>query len=163
MPFATASTVDNGTPSDLQSLLIRLGAVEKELAGLKAENTRLKAELARKDKIIAGPQQRLFGSSSEKLDPAQLQFELDQLLLGKPAPPPDPSGTASARSSSTRPTKPVHPSSHPPRPATSVPSTKPSEPNSSRPPRLRSTKPPSTISHPATALSAKAASGPTAS
>jgi transposase len=96
MPFATVSTVENGTPPDLQSLLIRFGAMEKELAGLKAENARLKAELARKDKIIAGLQQRLFGSSSEKLDPAQLQFELDQLLLGKPVPPPDPSGETSA-------------------------------------------------------------------
>ena len=56
--------------------------MEKELADLKAE-------LARKDKIIAGLQQRLFGSSSEKLDPAQLQLMLDELLLGKPAPPPD--------------------------------------------------------------------------
>jgi transposase len=97
--------VENGTPPDLQSLLIRLGemekklarldAMEKELAALKAENTRLKAELARKDKIIAGLQQRLFGSSSEKRDPAQLQLELEQLLLGKPGPPPDPSGETS--------------------------------------------------------------------
>ncbi|MEO7339866.1 MAG: hypothetical protein ABI073_03235 [Luteolibacter sp.] len=98
--------MENGTPPDIQSLLIRLGGMEKklvrfevmekELAGLKAENTHLKAELARKDKIIAGLQQRLFGSSSEKRDPAQLQLELEELLLGKPAPPPDPSGEASA-------------------------------------------------------------------
>ena len=81
--------VENGIPPDIQSLLSRFGAMEKELAGLKAENTRLKAELARKDKIIAGLQQRLFGTSSEKLDPAQLQLMLDELLLGKPAPPPD--------------------------------------------------------------------------
>ena len=47
--------MENGTPPDLQSLLLRLGemekklarfdAMEKELAGLKAENTRLKTEL----------------------------------------------------------------------------------------------------------------------
>jgi transposase len=88
--------VENGTPPDIQQLLGRLGELEKKLARLEAENTHLKSELARKDKIIAGLQQRLFGSSSEKLDPAQLQLELDALLLGKPAPPPDPSGETSA-------------------------------------------------------------------
>ena len=88
--------MENGTPPDLQQLLSRLGELEKKLARLEAENTHLKSELARKDKIIAGLQQRLFGSSSEKLDPAQLQLKLDELLLGKPAPPPDASGETSA-------------------------------------------------------------------
>lgn len=88
--------MENGTPPDLQSLLVRFDAMEKELSSLRAENARLKAELARKDKIIAGLQQRLFGSSSEKLDPAQLQLDLDALLLGKPVPPPDSSGETSA-------------------------------------------------------------------
>ena len=63
---------------------------------LETENLRLKAELERKDKIIAGLQQRLFGSSSEKLDPAQLQLELEELLLGKSAPLPEQSGETSA-------------------------------------------------------------------
>ncbi len=88
--------MENGTPSDTRQLLNRLGELEKKVAQQAAENTHLKSELARKDKIIAGLQQRLFGSSSEKLDPNQLQFELDQLLLGKPAPPPDASGETSA-------------------------------------------------------------------
>ena len=88
--------MENGTPPDLQQLPGRLCELEKKLARLEAENTRLKSELARKDKIIAGLQQRLFGSSSEKLDPAQLQLKLDELLLGKPAPPADPGGEASA-------------------------------------------------------------------
>ena len=70
-PFATKPIVENGTPPDIQSLLLRFDAMEKEIA-------RLKSELARKDKIIAGLQQRLFGSSSEKLHPAQLRFELDR-------------------------------------------------------------------------------------
>ena len=70
--------------------------LEKKLSRLDAENTHLKSELARKDKIIAGLQQRLFGSSSEKLDPAQLQLKLDELLLGKTAPPPEASGETSA-------------------------------------------------------------------
>ncbi len=63
--------------------------MEKEIASLRAE-------LERKDKIIAGLQQRLFGSSSEKLDPAQLQLLFDEILLGKPAPLPDSSGATSA-------------------------------------------------------------------
>jgi len=88
--------VVNDTPPDVQQLLKRLGDLEKRCSRLEAENTHLKAELARKDKIIAGLQQRLFGSSSEKLDPNQLQFKLDQLLLGKPAPSPDASGETSA-------------------------------------------------------------------
>ena len=92
--------MENDTVPDLQNLLLRLDAMEKELAGLKAENTRLKAELARKDKIIAGLQQRLFGSSSEKIDPAQLQLDMEELLLGKPAPPPDQSGETPAYSRS---------------------------------------------------------------
>ena len=95
-PIATIKVVENGTPPDLQQLLNRIGELEKKLTRQDAEITHLKAELARKDKIIAGLQQRLFGSSSEKLDPAQLQLELDQLLLGKPAPPPDSSGETSA-------------------------------------------------------------------
>ncbi len=61
--------MENGTPPDIQQLLNRLGELEKKLARVEAENTHLKAELARKDKIIAGLHQRLFGSSSEKLDP----------------------------------------------------------------------------------------------
>jgi transposase len=73
----------------MEKKLARFDAMEKEIA-------HLKSELARKDKIIAGLQQRLFGSSSEKRDPAQLQLELEELLLGKPAPPPDISGATSA-------------------------------------------------------------------
>ena len=91
--------MENATPPDIQSLILRLGEMEKKLARFEAmekEIVHLKAELARKDKIIAGLQQRLFGSSSEKLDPGQLQFQLDELLLGKPAPPPDASGETSA-------------------------------------------------------------------
>lgn len=80
----------------MQQLLNRVGELEKKLTRVQAENTHLKAELARKDKVIAGLQQRLFGSSSEKLDPAQLQLKLDELLLGKPAPSPDSSGETSA-------------------------------------------------------------------
>jgi len=88
--------VENGNTPDISTLLKRLGELEEKVVRLEAENTRLKAELARKDKIIAGLQQRLFGSSSEKLDPAQLQLEMDELLLGKPEPLPETSGETSA-------------------------------------------------------------------
>jgi transposase len=88
--------VPDQAPQDLQNILARLGAMEKELAALKAENTLLKAELERKNKIIAGLRKRIFGPSSEKLDPAQLQLLFDELVMGKPAPPPDKSGDASA-------------------------------------------------------------------
>ena len=91
--------MENGTPPDLQSLLLRLGEMEKKLGrfdAMEKEIAHLKSELARKDKIIAGLQQRLFGSSSEKRDPAQLQLELEELLLGKPAPPPEASGETPA-------------------------------------------------------------------
>lgn len=78
--------MEDSTPQDIPSLLARISGLEKKLGRLEAENTHLKSELARKDKIIAGLQQRLFGSSSEKIDPAQLQLEMDELLLGKEEP-----------------------------------------------------------------------------
>jgi transposase len=67
---------------DLTALLARMERMEEELE-------RLRAELKRKDQIIAGLQHRLFGASSEKLDPAQLQLMFEDLVLGKPAPSPD--------------------------------------------------------------------------
>jgi Transposase C of IS166 homeodomain len=81
--------VEKGTPTDPGTLLLRFAEMEKEIAFLKAE-------LARKDRIIAGLQQRLFGSSSEKIDPAQLQLLFDEILLGKPGPLPETSGETSA-------------------------------------------------------------------
>ena len=74
-------------PSDLESILARLNAVEAKLAATEAELLATKAELARKNEIIAALQQRLFGSSSERLDPAQLQLEFDEIVLGKAAAP----------------------------------------------------------------------------
>jgi transposase len=63
--------------------------MEKKLALLESENAFLKLELERKDKIIAGLRQRIFGSSSEKIDPTQLQLLFDELVMGKPAPLPE--------------------------------------------------------------------------
>lgn len=80
----------------MQALLDRVESMEREL-------DLLRAELARKDKIIEGLQQRLFGSSSEKLDPAQLQLLFDEMVLGKPAPPPESDGEDPAPEEDERP------------------------------------------------------------
>jgi len=66
------------------------------LAATEAELLATKAELARKNEIIAALQQRLFGSSSERLDPAQLQLEFDEIVLGKSAAPLETGDEASA-------------------------------------------------------------------
>jgi transposase len=91
-PPATTNAVASGDQPTIEQLLKRIDALEQKLTPLEAENTHLKAELARKDKIIAGLQQRIFGSSSEKLDPAQLQLLFDEIIMGKPAPPPEHGG-----------------------------------------------------------------------
>lgn len=71
-------------PSDLVSILARLHALEAELTAAKAELAATKAELARKEQIIEALQKRLFGSNSERLDPAQLQLAFDEIVLGLP-------------------------------------------------------------------------------
>lgn len=53
-------------------------------AALEAENAMLRREIERKDRIIEGLQKRLFGSSSEKIDPSQANLEFGEELLGKP-------------------------------------------------------------------------------
>jgi len=67
---------------DLTTLLARVERLEAELA-------LAIAEIKRKDRIIEGLRHRIFGASSEKLDPAQLQLMFDEVVLGKPAPSPD--------------------------------------------------------------------------
>ena len=67
-------------PTDPQSILAKLARVEAELAAVKAE-------LARKNEIIAALQHRLFGSSSERMDPAQLQLDFNAIVMGLSAPP----------------------------------------------------------------------------
>jgi transposase len=67
---------------DLTSLLERVERLEAELA-------LARAEIKRKDRIIENLRHRIFGASSEKLDPAQLQLMFDEVVLGKPAPSPD--------------------------------------------------------------------------
>lgn len=69
MPDETAATI--------KKLLERVELLEAELAATKAE-------LARKDQIILGLQQRLFGRSSERFNPNQLEFDFGDALLGKP-------------------------------------------------------------------------------
>ena len=74
---------------DLTALLARVVKLEEELGRTKAELALAVIEIKRKDRIIEGLRQRIFGSSSEKMDPAQLQLMFDELVLGKPAPSPD--------------------------------------------------------------------------
>lgn len=74
---------------DLTTLLARVERLEEELGRTKAELALAVIEIKHKDRIIDGLRQRIFGSSSEKLDPAQLQLMFDELVLGKPAPSPD--------------------------------------------------------------------------
>lgn len=77
-----------------------------DLATLVARVAWLEAELKRKDQIIAGLQHRLFGSSSEKLDPNQLEMLFNELIMGKPAPASDNEPEkAKTRAASTRRTK----------------------------------------------------------
>jgi len=92
-------------PVDLQALLKRVEHLEgqlaetlEELVSTKTELIAAKTELARKDQIIAALQQRLFGKSSERLDPDQLQLQLDELILGKVEPPPETGGGSEAES-----------------------------------------------------------------
>jgi len=79
---------EEGQP-DLQSVIARLGELEAKLAAAEAE-------IARKDQIIAGLQQRLFGKSSERVDPGQLDLDFDEALLGKPEPLPETGDTGDA-------------------------------------------------------------------
>ena len=69
-------------------LLEQIRRLTERLDQLEAENAMLRRELERKDRIIAELQKRLFGSTSEKLDPAQLDLDFKEgdTLLGKPAP-----------------------------------------------------------------------------
>ncbi|MCB1086257.1 MAG: transposase [Verrucomicrobiae bacterium] len=89
--------------SDIAAVLQRLERLEVELAAARAE-------IARKDQVIAALQQRLFGSKSERLDPAQLSLMFEEALLGKAEPLSDQAGgseeaPAEARAKRTRRTK----------------------------------------------------------
>ena len=73
MLIATMNLVDKSTPKDLKTLLLRIEELEEKLVRLEAQNTLLKAELARKDKIIAALQQR---HASGQEDQHKLLFSL---------------------------------------------------------------------------------------
>lgn len=99
-------------PADLQHELESLRSEVRKLTDAlelaKGELALALDEIKRKERVIAGLQQRLFGASSEKLDPNQLQFQLDELTLGKPAPAAtgdDADAKAKTRAASTRRTK----------------------------------------------------------
>lgn len=96
-------------PDDIQSQLASLRSEVRRLTEAleitRAELDLAKAEIARKDKIIAGLQHRLFGASSEKLDPNQLDFPFDPAAMGKPAPSAAGDETPKRRADTTRRTK----------------------------------------------------------
>ena len=85
---------DKNKQPDLGEVLARLGDLEVELAAAKKEVTAaredlvaMKEELENKDRIIAWLQKKMFGKSSERLDPNQLDLDFDEATLGKPEPP----------------------------------------------------------------------------
>lgn len=71
---------------ELESLRSEVRKLTDALDLAKGELALALDEIKRKERIIAGLQHRLFGSSSEKRDPNQLQLKLDELTMGKPAP-----------------------------------------------------------------------------
>lgn len=94
---------DKNRQPDLGEVLARLGDLEVELAAARGEVATagedlaaMKEELARKDQIIAWLQKKMFGKSSERLDPNQLSLDFDDATLGKPEPPPETGETGGA-------------------------------------------------------------------
>lgn len=79
----------NAKPSELTALQARVRRLEEELGKTRDLLALANAEIKRKHLIIEGLRHRIFGASSEKIDPAQLQLKFDELVLGKPAPPAD--------------------------------------------------------------------------
>ena len=73
---------------ELESLRAEVRRLTSSLEISRAENELGKAEIARKDRIIAALQHRLFGASSERIDPNQLNFPFDPAAMEKPAPAP---------------------------------------------------------------------------
>ena len=81
-------TMPQDASIDLRTLLERIEKLEAELAATKAKLAAAEAEIARKDQIIAALQQKLYGTKSERLDPAQTDLDFDDTALGKPEPSP---------------------------------------------------------------------------
>ena len=61
----------NASPPDITALLARVVRLEEELGKTRDLLALANAEIKRKDRIIEALQHRLFGPSSEKLDPTQ--------------------------------------------------------------------------------------------
>lgn len=76
---------DNKRQPDLDEVLARLGELEIELAAAREDLAAMREELARKDQIIAWLQRKIFGKSSERLDPNQLSLDFDGEIMGLPA------------------------------------------------------------------------------
>lgn len=72
----------DGHSEDLQQLPERVQELEGKLAISLETLELLKQELLRKDQIIAGLQQRLFGAKSARHHPDQPQFDFGEDVLG---------------------------------------------------------------------------------
>jgi transposase len=88
-PAKVLRMADDNRKPDLEEVLARLGGLEADLAAAREE-------LARKDQIIAWLQKKIFGKSSERLDPNQPDFDFGEATLGKPEPLPETGDTGDA-------------------------------------------------------------------
>lgn len=83
-------------PPDLQTLLNKLSSLEAKLTLALSQLEVAKTELVLKNQLIEALRHKIFGSSSERLDPSQLQLLFGEEVLGKPAAPPETGGDESA-------------------------------------------------------------------
>ena len=83
-------------PPDPQTLLTKFSSLEAKLNLALSQLEAAKTELALKNQLIEALRHKIFGSSSERLDPAQLQLLFGEEVLGKPAAPPETGGEGSA-------------------------------------------------------------------
>ena len=98
-PAKVRRMADNNRQPDLKEVLALLGDITAQLATAREEAATareeaataredlaaMKEELARKNQIIAWLQKKMFGKSSERLDPNQLNLDFDAAVLGLPA------------------------------------------------------------------------------
>ena len=69
-------------PPDPQTLLTKFSSLEAKLNLALSQLEAAKTELALKNQLIEALRHKIFGSSSERLDPAQLQLLFGEEVLG---------------------------------------------------------------------------------
>jgi len=83
---------DTSPPTTLEAVLARLAELEKRTAYLERLVLEKDEQLAQKGQIIAALQKRLYGSSSERLDPNQQELDFPIDMMGKPEAPSEEDG-----------------------------------------------------------------------